>query len=152
MTLVMKQVRNNSDPYWIYSANAGIISVNSWYHFAFCRNGSVDYAFKNGSLLASTLTSYATGASAGTVSVYTSAGFVRFFDRGTSTMPCRAICDEFRIMKGYCAWTSDFTLYAEAYAESAIWSGETIIGFLSINETIPVNETLTAKGVSVRLT
>lgn len=114
LTLCFKQVRSAADPWWMCQGTAGVVSANSWYHFAFCRTASTDYFFKNGVAM-STVISYTTGVSAENVSCWTSGGFVRLFDRGNSIMPLRGIVDEFRIIKGVTVWTSNFTVPSEEY-------------------------------------
>jgi hypothetical protein len=115
----------------------------SWFHICTTRSGTILRLYKDGSLIAST---------SFTGDMFAQSGRFALARYDGTQYALKGFMDEFVILKSVVLWTSTFTLPTSAELQSQYYSGETIIGFLSIDTTIPSNEIMTAKGVSVRLT
>lgn len=83
------------------------ISLNAWHHVAVCENGGLFYLFVDGILVDSDWTSYRLGNYTGTVYI-----------GGDTSNGIVGSLDEFRILKGQAAWTTDFTPPTAAYTNA----------------------------------
>ena len=97
----------------------GTLAANTWYHIALTRTASGNLkAFFDGSLVAD----LATGGAA--FSDYNPGDL---YIGGFSGYPaCDGYIDEFRIVKGYCAWTTTFTPPTAAYSSAGASSSVAI--------------------------
>ena len=117
---VILDLKNDSGTYklrfiiYINSTEYGFIktwsspTTDTWYHLAFIRSGDNWYLFVDGTQLGTTDTQ------SGTID---SASSVISIGRWDSTYPreLNGWLDEFRILKGYAAWTSNFTPPSQEY-------------------------------------
>mgnify|MGYP001557841740 CR=1 FL=1 len=83
------------------------ISINTWYHIALVRNGTVFTMYKDGS-------SVGTGSSGSSYNDFTGVFNVGRDAEGVSN-PFNGHIDEFRVTKGIARWVANFTVPARAY-------------------------------------
>jgi len=109
----------------------GAITTGSWVHYALTKSGNTYRTFKNG-VQQDTWTSSAT-----ILPSTASLGILRY---GANYV--NGIIDELRIIKGYAAWTADFTPPSKAYTMSGLnWSLHT--GLLKTGTEITSSATAT---------
>lgn len=87
----------------------GTISTGTWVHYAITRSGNTFRTFKNG-------TQQATWTSSATI-LSSSLTFSLFRYNGAYL---NGIIDEFRMIKGYAAWTADFSPPSKPYSMSGL--------------------------------
>ncbi len=107
-------IRNNGTNLQVYLQNTGVIDIahgmssDTWYHIALTRSGSNVYLFLNGALLAS-------ASSAANISTTQELRVGKNGNGAATDAYLNGWIDELRILKGQAAWTSAFTVPADAY-------------------------------------
>lgn len=91
------------------SYGSTVVTRNSWHHFAYCRNGSLNYYFLDGTLEATV-----TQSSAQTISKIYIGGLYRNSSTFTSSENYTGYVDDLLISRG-CKYTASFTIPTEAY-------------------------------------
>lgn len=89
-------------------SSEGVVTINSWDHYAICVNNSTGYLYKNGTSIATP--TVITTQTSGAVPLY-----IGYDTVGTVDHNFRGYIDDFRITKGVARYTANFTPPAAAF-------------------------------------
>lgn len=103
-------------------SSAGVVTINSWDHYAICVNNSTGYLYKNGTSIATP--TVITTQTSGAVPLY-----IGYDTVGTVDHNFRGYVDDLRITKGVARYTADFTPPAAAFPHAVTGGTENALIF-----------------------